>query len=84
MIDGLSGDPLPGVACVEAGGHHGAAVEAHRFRFLQDTLQGVDQVVVVFVRLEDVETGQDEFVLLLDQLVQELDIVRVSEMEPGK
>jgi hypothetical protein len=39
---------------------------------------------VVFVRLEDVETGQDEFVLLLDQLVQELDIVRVSEMEPGK
>lgn len=31
-------------------------MQAHRLRFVQDTLERVDQVIVVLVRLEDVET----------------------------
>lgn len=57
-------------------------MQAHRLRFVQDTLERVDQVIVVLVRLEDVETRQDELILFLDQLVQKLDVVRVAEMEP--
>ena len=84
LVDGLAGRPLPRVGIVEVRSHHGASVQAHGFRFVQDTLERVDEVVVVLVRLEDVEAGQDELILLLDQLVQKLDVIRVAEMEPSQ
>ena len=84
LINSLTSGPLPGIAGVEAGRHHESPVESHCLRLLEDALQGVDQVVVVLVRLEHVETRQNEFVLLLDQFVQELNIVRVGKMESSK
>ena len=84
LVDGLAGRSLPRVVVVKVRSHHGASVQAHRLRFVQDALERVDQVVVILVRLEDVEARQDELILLLDQLVQKLDVVRVAEMEPSQ
>lgn len=77
-------DSLPSVVVVEGGRSHAVAVETHRLRLLQDASERIDQVVVVLVRLEDVKAGKDELVLFLDQLVKQLDIVRVAvEVVPG-
>lgn len=37
---------------------------------------------MILVALKDIETWQHEFILLLDELVQQLDVVRITEMVP--
>lgn len=60
-------------------------MKTHLFRLLKDPLQRVDEVVVVFITLKDIEAREYELVLLLDELVQQVDVVRiVVEMVAGE
>jgi hypothetical protein len=47
-------------------------------------LEAVDQVLVVLVAIEHVEAGQYELVLLLDEPVEKLYVLLVSEVVVGK
>lgn len=85
LIDRILSHSLPRVViCVEAWGGHAAAVKAHLFRFLQDALERVNQVVVIFIRFKDVEARQNKLVLFLDQLIQKLHVVCISKMIPSQ
>ena len=59
-------------------------MNSHRFGLLKDSLQRVNQVLVVLVALKDFKCGEDELVLVLNQLLEELDVIWVSEVVAGK
>lgn len=52
-------------------------METHGLGFLQDAPKRVNEIVMVLIRLEDIEARKDELVFLLNELVQELHIVWV-------
>jgi hypothetical protein len=63
---------------------HWLQVQTHCLRLFKDSVQTVNQVVMVLVALEHIEARKHELVLLLDQLVQQLDVVRVTEVIASK
>jgi len=62
----------------------GLVLPSHCLRLLQDSLEAVDQVLVVLVAVEHVEAGQYELVLLLNEPVEKLNVLLVSEVVVGK
>ena len=53
-------------------------MKTHLLRLLKDTSERVNQVVVIFVRLKDIEARENELILFLHELVQQLHIIRVT------
>jgi hypothetical protein len=74
----------PGSLVVEGGSCHGLKMQTHCFRLLEDPVQTVNEIVMILVTLKDIETGQDEFVLFLDEFVQQLDVIWITEMVSSK
>jgi hypothetical protein len=55
-------------------------LQTHRFALVQDPLQTVDQILMVFVTVEYVKTAQDKFIFFLNKFVEELDVLLLREM----
>ena len=76
---------MPGrLIVVERGGCDALHVDAHGFGLLEDALQAINQVLVVIVTLIDIKDCQDIVIFILDELLEELDIVWISEVVTGK
>ena len=77
----LQGTAMPCrvVVVVERSRRDALHVDAHGLRLLENALQAVDQVLVVVVALVDVKHSQNQLVFVLNQLLQQLNVIRVSE-----
>ena len=57
-------------------------MDAHGFRFINDAMEAVNQIFMVVIALIDIKHGQNQLVLILDQLLKQLDVIRIPEMIP--
>ena len=68
------------IVLIEGWGRDLLVLQTHRFALVQDPLQTVDQILMVFVTVEYVKTAQDKFIFFLNKFVEELDVLLLREM----
>lgn len=52
-------------------------MNAHRLRLVEDSLQTVNQILMVLVAVKDVESRKDELILVVHKLLEKLNVVRI-------
>jgi len=55
-------------------------MNAHSLRFVEDSLQAVDKILMVIIAFVDIKHGKNELVFVMDKLLKQLDIIGVAEM----
>lgn len=61
-------------------GHNSLELEAVLLVLIQDALEAVDEVFVVFVAVEHVEAGEHKLVLFVDEAVEQLNVLSIFEV----
>lgn len=72
------------IILIESGGSDPLILQAHRLALVQDPLQAVNQILMVFIAVKYVEAAQHKFVLFLNKLVEKFDIFFFCEVVPGQ